>query len=194
MLGKLLDGRYQVVKILGSGGFSQTYIAEDTRRPSHPQCVVKHLKLFKHDPSFLQEVRTRFQTESKALEKLGTHDQIPQLLACFEENQELFLVLEFIEGHPLSDELASKRLSEAEVAALLLDVLSLLKFVHSQQVIHRDIKPNNLIRRQWDGKIVLIDFGAVKAIQTQISNSPPTIRIGTPGYTPPEQGCWKSWL
>ncbi len=182
-----MDGRYQVVKVLGSGGFSQTYVAEDTRRPSHPQCVVKHLKLLRDDPSFLQEVRTRFQTEAKALDQLGTHDQIPQLLACFEDNQELFLVLEFIEGHPLSDELAGKRLSEAEVIALLLDVLSGLKFVHSQQVVHRDIKPNNLIRRQRDGKIALIDFGAVKTIQPQITNSPPTIRIGTPGYTPPEQ-------
>lgn len=186
MLGKLLDDRYQVIKILGSGGFSQTYIAEDMRRPSYPHCVVKHLRLFKNDPSLLQEIKVRFCTEAKVLEELGTHSQIPQLLACFEDNQELFLVLEFIEGHSLSDELRSKRLSEAEVIALLLDVLSVLKFVHARQVVHRDIKPDNLIRRHSDGKIALIDFGAVKAIQTQGTN-PPTIRIGTPGYTPPEQ-------
>lgn len=188
MLGRLLDQRYRVIKVLGSGGFSQTYIAEDTRRPSFPQCVVKHLKPFRSDPSFLHEVKIRFQTEAKALERLGTHNQIPQLLACFEDDQELFLVLEFIEGHSLSEEiLASRRLSEAEVVALLQDVLGVLAFVHSQQVIHRDIKPDNLIRRRQDGRIVLIDFGAVKAIQTQMAKSPPTIRIGTPGYAPPEQ-------
>jgi len=186
MIGKLLDGRYRVISLLGSGGFSQTYIAEDTRRPSCPQCVVKHLQPFSQTPDFLQELRTRFYTEADALEKLGTHDQIPQLLACFEDHQEFYLVQEFIAGHSLDGELVQPQ-PETKVVALLADVLEVLKFVHAEKVIHRDIKPNNLIRRQRDGKIVLIDFGAVKAIQTQIANPHPTIRIGTPGYTPPEQ-------
>lgn len=186
MIGKLLDSRYRVISLLGSGGFSQTYIAEDTRRPSCPQCVVKHLQPFSQAPEFLQEIRTRFYAEADALEKLGTHDQIPQLLACFEDHQEFYLVQEFIAGHSLDEELVQPQ-PETKVVALLADVLEVLKFVHAEKVIHRDIKPNNLIRRQRDGKIVLIDFGAVKAIQTQIANPHPTIRIGTPGYTPPEQ-------
>jgi len=186
MIGKLLDGRYRVASVLGSGGFSQTYIAEDTRRPSCPQCVVKHLRPCSQAPEFVQEMRTRFYMEADALEKLGTHDQIPQLLACFEEREEFYLVQEFIAGHSLDEELSQPQ-PEAEVVTLLENVLEVLKFVHAQKVIHRDIKPNNLIRRRRDGKIVLIDFGAVKAIQTQIANPHPTIRIGTPGYTPPEQ-------
>ncbi len=188
MLGRLLDGRYEVTSVLGSGGFSQTYIARDIRRPSFPQCVVKHLQPFSQEPNFLQELRTRFQIEAEALEKLGVHDQIPQLLACFETDEEFYLVQEFVEGHSLSDELLpGQRRPEAEVVALLGDILKVLEFIHHQRVVHRDIKPNNLLRRKRDRKIVLIDFGAVKAIQTQILNPDPTIRIGTPGYTPPEQ-------
>jgi len=187
MIGKLLDGRYRVIGLLGSGGFSKTYMAEDTRRPSCPQCVVKQLQPFNQAPDCLQEIRTRFYLEADALEKLGTHDQIPQLLACFEDHEEFYLVQEFIAGHSLDEELVQPQ-PEAEVVTLLQDVLEVLKFVHAEKVIHRDIKPNNLIRRRRDGRIVLIDFGAVKAIQqTQIANPHPTIRIGTPGYTPPEQ-------
>ncbi|HEY9846335.1 MAG TPA: serine/threonine-protein kinase [Candidatus Caenarcaniphilales bacterium] len=176
------------MSLLSAGGFSQTYIAEDIRKPSCPQCLVKHLKPFSQEPDFLQEARSRFQLEAAILEKLGTHEQIPQLLAFFEEDQEFYLVQEFVEGHPYSDELLTGQpLPEADVVELLQDVLSVLVFVHERQVIHRDIKPANLIRRQRDGKLVLIDFGAVKAIQTQIVYPRPTSNIGTPGYTPPEQ-------
>ncbi|MBD1907767.1 CHASE2 domain-containing protein [Funiculus sociatus GB2-A5] len=192
MLGRLLGGRYKLIEELGSGGFGQTYIAEDTQRPGKPKCVVKHLKPARQDPAFLAIARRMFNTEAKTLEKLGHHNQIPHLLAYFEENKQFYLVQEFIEGHPLSDELCqNKQLSEAEVIDLLQDLLGILEFVHSYQVIHRDIKPNNLIRRQQDGKLVLIDFGAVKEIHTQLATesgqSSITVGIGTQGYVPSEQ-------
>lgn len=188
IIGKLLDGRYKVTGVLSSGGFSQTYMAEDIRLPSCPLCVVKQLKTSSQVPDFIQGVRSRFRSEAEALEKLGTHDQIPQLLAFFEQDGGFYLVQEFVTGHALSNELLpGKQFSEAEVVMLLHNVLDVLKFIHAQQVIHRDIKPDNLIRRQQDGKLVLIDFGAVKAIQTAVANRQLTMRIGTPGYTPPEQ-------
>lgn len=190
MLDRLLDRRYRVLKLLSSGGFSQTYLAEDTRRPSQPTCVVKHFKPASDDPEFLQEARARFHREAETLETLGTHDQIPRLLAFFEEDQEFFLVQEFVDGTALSDELlGGTRYDEAAALALLEDVLRVLVFIHDQQVIHRDIKPSNLIRRQSDGKIVLIDFGAVKAVPAQLAPSTPTIQIGTPGYIPLEQAA-----
>lgn len=190
MLGKCLDQRYQVRKALSFGGFSQTYLAEDIRRPSHPLCVVKHLTLASEDPALLQEARTRFAREAEILESLGKHDQIPQLLAFFEEDREFFLVQEFIDGTAFSDELLSAEpFSEAAALEFLADVLSILVFIHDQQVIHRDIKPSNLIRRRLDGKMVLIDFGAVKAVAAQAVQSPVTIQIGTPGYIPPEQAA-----
>lgn len=184
MLGELLAARYRVINVLRSGGFGQTYIAEDTQRPGHPRCVLKHLTFNSNDSTILQQVRRLFQAEAETLERLGRHDQIPRLLAYFEINREFYLVQEFIDGQPLSDELADgRRFSEAEVMALLRDVLGVLEFVHAQQVIHRDIKPDNLIRRRQDGKLVLIDFGAVKAIGNTIAESTGETTLSVPIYT-----------
>jgi len=196
MIGKLLGGRYRVVEILAAGGFSQTYIAEDTHRPSNPRCVVKHLMPASSDPSFLQNARRLFQAEAETLENLDKNDQIPRLLAHFEENQEFYLVQDFIAGHPLSNELPlGHRWSESSVVQLLQEVLGILEFVHSHELIHRDVKPSNLIRRQQDNRLVLIDFGSVKQAWRQVITTttgiPTTIAIGTPGYIPTEQGRGK---
>lgn len=162
MIGALLDQRYQVFQVLGQGGFGHTYLAQDTHRPGNPTCVVKHLKPATSEPDFLQTARRLFNGEAETLEKLGTHDQIPRLLAYFEDNQEFYLVQDFIEGHPLSVELQpGQRWQEDQVIQLLHEVLSILEFVHSNHVIHRDIKPDNLIRRAIDNKLVLVDFGAL---------------------------------
>ncbi|MBD2501699.1 CHASE2 domain-containing serine/threonine-protein kinase [Anabaena azotica] len=190
--GKILTGRYKIVKVLGSGGFSETYIAEDTQRPGNPQCVVKQLKPANTEAKGLELARRLFRSEGQTLEKLGSHPQIPQLLAYFEEDAEFYLVQEYIIGTPLNRELPSGRgISEAEVAAIVREILQILVFVHENGVIHRDIKPSNIIRRQSDGKLVLIDFGAVKDIsllQTENQEpSPFTIGIGTRGYAPSEQ-------
>lgn len=192
MLGKLLDRRYQVTQVLGAGGFGRTYLAQDTRRPGNPTCVVKQLKPLSSEPSFLETARRLFNSEAETLEKLGNHDQIPRLLAYFEEDKEFYLVQEFIEGHTLSQELQpGQRWEESRVVALLQEVLKILEFVHFHGVIHRDIKPDNLIRRNSDNKLVLVDFGAVKQIRTQFAatqgRASNTIAVGTPGYMSSEQ-------
>lgn len=190
---KPLGGRYKVISQLGVGGFGRTFLAEDLHLPGHPQCVVKQLKpQFKSDDT-LQMARRCFNTEAEVLYQLGNHDQIPRLLAHFEDNQEFYLAQEFVEGSPLTQELGEgKPWSEAKVFNFLQDILQVLVFVHEQQVIHRDLKPSNLIRRRSDSKIVLIDFGAVKQVSTQnydletgLTNL--TISIGTQGYMPNEQ-------
>ncbi|WP_017654814.1 protein kinase domain-containing protein [Fortiea contorta] len=196
MLGNLLDGRYQVLQVLGGGGFGQTYIAEDTHRPGSPKCVVKHLKPITHNPEFLKTARRLFTSEAETLEKLGSHDQIPRLLAYFEENQEFFLVQDFIAGNSLKAELLpGQKWTEEQVIQLLYQILIVLEFIHSQKVIHRDIKPENIIRREQDNKLVLIDFGAVKQVQNQLFTVPGqtdiSIAIGTPGYMSTEQGRGK---
>ncbi|MBW4574606.1 MAG: protein kinase [Aphanothece sp. CMT-3BRIN-NPC111] len=193
MLSQLLDGRYQVIRALSAGGFGQTYIAQDTRRPGNPTCVVKLLKPASSDPNVLQTARRLFQSEAETLEQLGNHDQIPRLLAYFEQDQEFYLVQEFIDGHTLTAELLpGQRWTETQTIQMLEDVLGILEFVHSRGVIHRDIKPDNLIRRTADNKLVLVDFGAVKQLRTQIIGSQgqmsATVAIGTPGYMPSEQG------
>ncbi|MBD2152117.1 serine/threonine protein kinase [Pseudanabaena sp. FACHB-1277] len=224
MPAKVLDGRYKLIKQIGAGGFGHTFIARDMRRPGSPPCVVKQLKPASDDPNFIREARRLFNTEAETLEKLGRHDQIPQLLAYFEEDQQFFLVQEFVEGRSLHDEMKmrspepresnaddiealqktlanidepprDKQLEELTVLQILKDVLQVLEFVHSEGVIHRDIKPDNLIRRKQDQKIVLIDFGAVKAVKdmnTKLAadekgESRFTVTIGTPGYMPSEQ-------
>lgn len=203
MRGKLLGGRYQVLQVLAQGGFGQTYIAKDMHRPGNPQCVVKHLQPTTANSRFLHNARRLFQTEAEILEKLGHHDQIPRLLAYFEENQEFYLVQEFIQGQTLTAQLQpGKRWSESQVYQLLQEILGILVFVHSHGAIHRDIKPDNIIRRS-DGKLVLVDFGSVKQAWTQVitaheqthsifaNHLSPTIAIGTPGYMPTEQGRGK---
>jgi CHASE2 domain-containing sensor protein/tRNA A-37 threonylcarbamoyl transferase component Bud32 len=190
--GKMLGGRYKIVKVLGAGGFSETYIAEDTQRPGNPLCVVKQLKPANNKSEQLAVAKRLFYSEAQTLEKLGNHDQIPQLLAYFEQEEEFYLVQEYIVGHALSQEMPpGKSLSEIATIKILRDLLQTLAFVHQNGMIHRDLKPSNIIRRKSDGKLVLIDFGAVKEAATQIFNSPEqtafTIGIGTKGYAPSEQ-------
>jgi serine/threonine protein kinase len=131
-----------------------------------------------------------FQAEAEILEVLGRHNRIPQLLAYFEEEQEFYLVEEFVEGTSLHDEFTLyKPLAEGVVVDLVGGILEILAFIHRYRIIHRDIKPSNVIRRSRDRRLVLIDFGAVKQMQPQEHNEPEmkTVIIGTPGYAPAEQ-------
>lgn len=197
MQGRILGGRYQIISYLGSGGFGTTFVGEDRHLPNKPLCVVKHLKLkISAAPIVLQTARRLFNTEAEVLYQLGNYDQIPRLYAHFEEDEEFYLVQELIQGCELRQELPlGQQLSETEVIRLLQEIIEILAFVHQQNVIHRDIKPANLIRRKQDGKLVMIDFGAVKQISSQVINSQGqtslTVAIGSPGYMPAEQQAGK---
>ncbi|MDJ0714197.1 MAG: protein kinase [Prochloraceae cyanobacterium] len=190
-VGKTIAGRYYIVTHLGGGAFGQTYIARDLQLPNKDHCLIKQLKPLNTDSNSLKAARRLFKTEAKVLNHLGTHPQIPRLLAYFEQDREFYLVEDFIEGKPLTEEIKpGKRWEESEVIDLLEEILQVLEFVHQQGVIHRDIKPANLMRRKKDGKIFLIDFGAVKQISTHIADAAQinyTVGIGTKGYMPPEQ-------
>jgi serine/threonine protein kinase len=206
MMGKVISGRYQIIQNLASGGFGQTFLAEDLQLPDHHKCVVKRLQPTSND-TFVLEIASRlFETEARVLHKLGSHDRIPRLLAHFEEDREFYLVQELIDGDELTNEIISiersadgyavGRMNEATAIAFLIDVLETLVFVHQQGAIHRDIKPANLMRRRNDGKLVLIDFGAVKQVGTAVvsntgSQVSSTIAIGTDGYMPNEQAIGK---
>lgn len=184
-----LAGRYYVHQALAQGGFAHTFLAEDRYRPGSPLCVVKCLQPATQRPDVITASRRLFEIEAEILEKLGQHDQIPQLLAYFEAESMFCLVEEYIEGHSLEQELEPNLpCSETLAIGILKDVLEVLTFLHSHHVIHRDVKPSNLIRRQRDQKLVLIDFGAVKQMQP-LGALPvsPTVKIGTIGYAPPEQ-------
>jgi tetratricopeptide (TPR) repeat protein len=186
---QILGGRYQIIRQLGGGGFGRTYLAEDQHLPGKPFCVVKQLQPKVTQPEALLAARRLFDTEAEVLHALGHHPQIPRLTAHFQEDQEFYLVQEFIQGTVLNQEFKQRKtFSELEVLDLLTEILSVLAFVHGHQVIHRDLKPANLIRRQADGKIVLIDFGAVKQVAIEPGGSNPlTVVVGSTGYSPSEQ-------
>lgn len=188
----LLNNRYRVLQMLGSGGFGNTFLAEDTYMPSARRCVIKQLKPVTHDPQAYKLVQERFQREAAVLEDLGEgNTQIPRLNAYFQEAGQFYLVQEYIEGDTLTKRVEQRgRLAENEVKQILVSLLPVLDYVHSRRMIHRDIKPDNIIMRKQDGLPVLIDFGAVKeAMNTVVnsSNSAPSIVIGTSGFMPAEQ-------
>lgn len=193
MLGLLISNRYRLTKCLRQGNFCETYLAEDTHLPDNPQCIVKKLKPQSSDPFVVETAKRLFNTEAMVLYRLGSHDRIPRLLAHVPNEDNFFLVQEYIDGDSLSDgEIRpGRRASEQGAIALLEDVLEILTFVHSHNVIHRDIKPSNLMRRHRDRKLVLIDFGAVKEISHMVGTpqglTTLTIAVGTPGYMPNEQ-------
>jgi serine/threonine protein kinase/ABC-type phosphate/phosphonate transport system substrate-binding protein len=192
-IGQILNNRYKIVKALGSGGMGLTYIAEDMTLPGSPKYAIKHMHPMHADPNSISTFRTLFKREVDALRQLSDHDRIPRLIDDFEQEGEFYLVREYIEGYPLRVEMAlGNRWTEPQVIQMLKEVLSILSFVHSQGVIHRDIKPDNIIRRQSDGKLILIDFGAVKRLKMQTGTSAPLVTatnvIGTYGYMAAEQG------
>lgn len=192
-----LATHYQIVRHLGGGGFGQTFLAKDTHLPGNPLCVVKKLQPTVKDPATLEIAKRLFEREAQTLYRLGNHDQIPRLMANFEQDAEFYLVQEYIEGNPLDKELTpGKKMGETYAIALLESILQVLAFVHEQKVIHRDIKPANLIRRSKDSKIVLIDFGAVKEVSSQATKvvggeTSLTVAVGSPGYMPSEQQAFK---
>ncbi|MBE9002188.1 serine/threonine protein kinase [Nostoc sp. LEGE 12447] len=191
---KTLRNRFEIIKHLGSGGSGDTYLAVDLDLPGQPHCVVKHFQPKDSNPAVLPIAKKLFDREAEVLYQLGNdHDQIPRLFAHFDEDGDFYLVQEFIDGHALTQEIVSgQRLSENAVLSLLKDILEVLAFVHQNNIIHRDIKPQNLMRRHSDQKIVLIDFGSIKKIGALGAGL--TIAVGTPGYMPSEQAKGKPKL
>jgi serine/threonine-protein kinase len=189
----LLNNRYQVIQVLGAGGFSETFLAEDTHMPSRRRCVIKQLKPISNDPQTYQLIQQRFEREAATLEYLGkSSGQIPELYAYFSENGQFYLVQEWIHGQTLRNVVEAKGYeSETAVRQILLSLLPVLEYIHSKGIIHRDIKPDNIILRSPDSKPVLIDFGAVKETIRSVVSSPglpvQSMVIGTPGYMPSEQ-------
>lgn len=194
-----LNGRYQVIQVLGQGGFGETFLAEDTHLPSRRPCVIKQLKVM-NDPQRNQAGQQKFQQErfgreAATLEKLGEGStQIPKLFAYFAENEQFYLIQEWIQGPTLTDVVtAQETMSEPDVKNILVSLLSVLDYVHSGGIIHRDIKPDNIILRNSNNQPVLIDFGAVKETVATVINaqgkSDRSIVVGTPGFMAPEQAA-----
>ncbi|MFN6496754.1 MAG: protein kinase domain-containing protein [Nostoc sp. DedQUE01] len=195
----LLDGRYVAIKLLGRGGFGAAFLARDRRIPGMRQCVVKQFQPAGNLTSTqLQQAQLMFEREAEVLAQIGNeHEQIPDLFAFFpvivnslqpgQQDQFFYLVQEYIDGQNLEEELAQQgKFSEQQVLEVLQEILKVLKFVHERGIIHRDIKPSNIMRRR-DGKLFLLDFGAVKQVANVASGAASSTGIYSMGFAPPEQ-------
>lgn len=177
--------RYFVIEELGCGGFSRTFLARDLEMVGYPLCVVKCLTLdAANEVGNIAELRRQLIVqEARILERFkGSTANVPRILACPEHHHPVYLVEEYIEGQVL-EVLKQQPFSEAQVVSFLHNVLSVLEVIHRHSVVHQDIKPSNLIRRN-DGSIAVIDFGAAIDLDEFVEDSS---IYGTPGYSPLEQ-------
>lgn len=191
--GTVLQSRYQIVQLLGQGGFGRTYLAEDQGRFKE-RCAVKEFLPPQGEDHFSSKSTELFQREAAILYQIQ-HPQIPQFRATFEVDNRLFLVQDYVEGPSYRDLLNQRRsqnatFSEAEVRQFLQQMLPVLAHIHAKGIIHRDISPDNILLRNRDRLPVLIDFGVVKEVVTRVQMSDATqhaTTVGKPGYAPHEQ-------
>ena len=190
----LLKDRYRAIKPLGQGGFGKTFLAVDEDKPSQPRCVIKQFFPQAQGTNTVQKAAELFNQEAVRLDELGKHPQIPELLAYFSQDNQQYLVQEFIDGKDLAKELEGNGIfNEVQIRALLNDLLRVLQFVHQHQVIHRDIKPENIIRRRSNQQLVLVDFGASK-VATGTALARTGTAIGSAGYAAPEQNLGRAFF
>ena len=142
----LLKERYRALRLIGQGGFGRTFLAIDEDKPSKPQCVIKQFLPVIQEARHVRKAADLFEREAIQLEALGHHPQIPTLLAYFHQDGQPYLVQEFIAGKTLVDLVqAQGAFSAAQIHEVLRSLLPVLEFIHRHRVIHRDIKPNNII-------------------------------------------------
>ncbi len=184
--GQMLQNRYRILSLLGQGGMGAVYRVRDTRldisvalKEMVPQPGL--------DPHTLAQLRQQFQQEATVLARLN-HPNLVRVTDFFEEGGNAYLVMEFVEGQSLADLIGRHgALPEAQVLGWAAQLLDALAYCHSLGVIHRDIKPQNVIIRP-DGRAVLVDFGLVKLWDPRDPRTKTAMRgMGTPEYAPPEQ-------
>ncbi|NCS28602.1 MAG: SUMF1/EgtB/PvdO family nonheme iron enzyme [Microcystis aeruginosa F13-15] len=167
--------RYLIVGVLGEGGFGRTYQAKDLNFKEKPRVIKKFIAQMQG--AALEKSKELFQREAEKLDELK-HEQIPTVYDYFSQGNSLYLVQEFIEGETLLQEYQREgKFSEQKIKEILQQLLPVLAYLHSKGLIHRDIKPDNLMRRRSDGKLMLIDFGGIKEQTSQMGTG-----LYTPGY------------
>lgn len=188
----ILHKRYVAIKKIGKGGFGTTYLAVDMGN-KNKYCVVKQLEPATTNPESYSTALDLFNREAKTMAKLE-HPQIPKLIDYFEEKEQFYLIQDFILGRDLEREVKKGKIyQESSAKDFLRNMIPVLQYIHSRKVIHRDIKPGNILREKETKKLFLIDFGAVKEeVNTKLMNANPQsaftkISVGTMGFAPPEQ-------
>lgn len=204
----LLDNRYRAIKSISQGGIGRTFLAVDEEGG---KCIIKQFSHQNQGTNNAEQALESFRQEAQRLWELGHHPQIPQLLAYFEPDHQpggssaAAIVQTLIEGESLAQKLQKEgAFSEIEVRQILKELLPVLQFVHERNIIHRDINPENIIRRnlmtsppkgllQGEGskkkggsELVIVDFSAAKFTSKTALAKTGTV-IGSAAYISPEQ-------
>lgn len=191
----LLRDRYRAIRVIGQGGFGKTYLAGN--ETDNSSCVIKQFTF----PGSSSTALRLFSEEAQQLKTLGSHPQIPSFVDYVEQENQCFIIQEFVDGNNLEEELtANGTFDEIQIEQLLTNILPVLGFIHERRVIHRDIKPENIIQRSSDAcggsrsdhrSLSIVDFGSAKrATETALAKTGTT--IGSAGYAAPEQTFGKA--
>lgn len=196
----LHGGTYKIEKILGQGSFGITYLAEHTnlgKKVAIKEFFMKELNsrgedgsiTGMSDSSLSQNYCQKFKKEAINLSRLD-HPNIVRVTDSFSENGTFYYVMDFIEGQNLNDYIKSHYIDEAEAVSIIKSVADALIYMHEEKhMLHLDLKPGNVMRRNSDGHVFLIDFGLSKHYSNDGQpETSTTIGLGTAGYAPIEQG------
>lgn len=184
----LLHKRYQIERTLKIGGMGAIYLGRD-QTLGNSLCAIKQMHNLGDDND--EYLRNRFEAEMFILAKLQ-HPHIPRVRDYFQQDGGLFLIMDFIDGESLDDELHRQRSQPTfqprptrEIIEDALAILDVIQWMHRQNppILHRDIKPANILRERQTGHIKIVDFGLARSIQPQT----PGTTVGTLGYSSLEQ-------
>ena len=177
-------GSYQILRTLGRGGMGTTYLVWDKSQKNKGAPLLLVLKEMNADMMRIAKARELFEREARVLKSLD-HPGIPKYYDFFVLNDRKYLVMELIHGHNLEQFIYQRGALDRERAIRwMIQVCTILTYLHNLQppLVHRDVKPANLILRNLDSRLMLLDFGAVKELGTSLET-----RIGVEGYSAPEQ-------
>lgn len=182
--GSILQQRYKIVKILGHGGMGAVYLAEDQRLPT--KWAIKEMKKEGLSEEEREEAVELFQTEARLLSELR-HRNLPRIVDFFEQEAQLYLVMDLVEGQTLEDKMKEDGpLSVSFALELCLQISDVLDYLHTRDnpIVFRDFKPGNVMLTP-NNEVKLIDFGIARVFKKDASTD--TKALGTPGYAAPEQ-------
>lgn len=181
-IGSLLDGKYKILNKIGQGGMSIVYLAMNEK--ANKQWAIKEMR--KEKNKNYEIMKQSLITETNLLKELK-HPYLPSIADIIESDDTIIIVMDYVEGRPLSDILTEEgTIEEDKVADYAIQLCDVLDYLHSQKppIIYRDLKPANIMLRP-DGKITLIDFGTARKYNYDSVSD--TTCLGTIGYAAPEQ-------
>ncbi|MGB3135925.1 MAG: serine/threonine-protein kinase, partial [Nodosilinea sp.] len=160
---RLIDGRFQFIRVVSTKAYTKTYLMTDHGNPAKPKCIVKHLQLPAHNTITLKFLNDLLAKRVSLLKRMGEYDTIAKNISTVQEGKEFYWVRNYISGYSLLTELAEQRpKTEVEVQSFLKESLNILEIIQHHGITHQNLHPNNLIRHRDRGHLVLVDFGLIQ--------------------------------